>query len=106
MEDFVPAKPPMNFYGIVYEDFDHDYPDYLHYNYPYFCAYDITSYEETNALDARKYYIKRKKKKGTPIRKGKEVGLNLLLTTTSEGCDSVILVAWPMVILWFFVYKQ
>jgi len=46
------------------------------------------------------------KKKGTPIRKGKEVGLNLLLTTTSEGCDSVILVAWPMVILWFFVYKQ
>jgi len=63
MEDFVPAKPPMIFYGIVYEDFDHDYPDYLHYNYPYFCAYDITSYEETNALDARKYYIKRKKKR-------------------------------------------
>jgi hypothetical protein len=63
MEDFVPGKPPMNFYGIVYEDFDHDYPDYLHYNYPYFCAYDITSYEETNALDARKYYISRKKKR-------------------------------------------
>jgi len=37
-------------------------PDYLHYNYAYQCAYDVTTVDQTDVITARKWFKEKKNK--------------------------------------------